>query len=149
VKQNGRSFPLATTQAAHAADEVLTGLQKVSLSGQGLFVGPGDLRRASYCDTYLYHLMPQLRPATYFLEMNPGSTNAPDSRLARDVESADWLVLNRAWDLINEPNRSSEFGPDAPNEVVRTKFDFWSEYGPYLIFRNKRLRNFVVPPPTR
>ena len=149
VRQNGRSFPLATTQAALAAEEMLAEIQKISRPGQRLFVGPGDLRRTSYCDTFVYHLMPQLRPATYFLEMNPGSTNAPDSRLARDVESADWLVLNRAWDLINEPNQSSEFGPDTPNDVVRTKFDLWSEHGPYLIFRNKRLRNFVVPPPAR
>ena len=93
-------------------------------------------------------MLPQLRPASYFLEMNPGSANAPGSRLARDVASADWLVLNRAWDLIFEPNRSSEFGPDEPNKVVRAEFDFWAEYGPYLVFRNKRLRNLIEQRPS-
>jgi hypothetical protein len=88
-------------------------------------------------------MLPQLRPATYYLEMNPGSTNAPGSRLASDVETADWLVLDRSWDYINEPNRSSEFGSDQPNQIVRTRFDLWAEYGPYLILRNRRLRNFV------
>jgi hypothetical protein len=143
VKQNGRSFPLATAQAARAAELMLSELQRVSATGQLLFVGPGDLRRTVYGDTWIYYMLPQLRPATYFLEMNPGSANAPGSRLARDVASADWLVLNRAWDLIVEPNRSSEFGPDEPNKVVREGFDLWREYGPYLILRNKRLRNLV------
>jgi hypothetical protein len=147
VKQNGRSFPLGTEQSAHAADLVLTELQKVSAADQLLFVGPGDLRRTLYCDTWIYHMLPQLRPATYFLEMDAGSANAPGSRLARDVASADWLVLNRAWDLIVEPNGSSEFGPDEPNKVVRADFDFWAGYGPYLVFRNKRLRNMVEQRP--
>jgi hypothetical protein len=148
VKQNGRSFPLGTEQAARAADLMLSELEKVSAAGQLLFVGPGDLRRTVYGDTWIYHMLPQLRPASYFLEMNPGSANAPGSRLTRDVASADWLVLNRAWDLIVEPNRSSEFGPDEPNKVVRTEFDFWAEYGPYLVFRNKRLRNLIEQRPS-
>ncbi|HEV2045818.1 MAG TPA: hypothetical protein VGQ95_04395 [Chthoniobacterales bacterium] len=147
VKQNGRSFPLGTEQAARAADLMLSELQRVSSVGELLFVGPGDLRRTVYGDTWIYYMLPQLRPASYFLEMNPGSANAPGSRLARDVASADWLVLNRAWDLIFEPNRSSEFGPDEPNKVVRAEFDFWAEYGPYLIFRNKRLRNLLQQRP--
>jgi len=96
-----------------------------------------------YCDTWIYHMLPQLHPATYFLQMNPGSANAPGSRLARDVAGADWLFLNRAWDFIVEPNRSGEFGPDEPNKIVRADFDLWRAYGPYLILRNKRLRNLV------
>jgi hypothetical protein len=143
VKLNGRSFPLGRTQVAEPTDQMLRELQRVSTPGQLLLVGPGDLRRTVGCDTYIYHMLPQLRPATYYLEMNPGSTNAPGSRLARDVETADWLVLDRSWDYINEPNRSSEFGSDQPNQIVRTRFDLWAEYGPYLILRNRRLRNFV------
>jgi hypothetical protein len=143
IKQNGRSFPLAKTNLPEAADQALSELQSASTPGQTLFVGPADLRRTLYCDTWIYHLFPQLRPATYFLEMDSGSANAPGSRLARDVASADWLVLNRAWDFIVEPNRSSEFGPDEPNNIVRTDFDLRKAYGPYLLLRNKRLRNLI------
>ena len=146
IQQNGRAFPVATTQAPEAAQAALSELERVSSPDQRLFVGPADLRRTVYCDTWIYHLFPQLTPASYFLEMNPGSANAPGSRLARDVASADWLILNRAWDDIFEPNRSSEYGPDEPNNVVRTDFDLWAKYRPYLIFRNQRLRNLVVPP---
>jgi hypothetical protein len=143
IKQNGRSFPLAKTSLPQAAEQALSELQRASLPGQILFVGPADLRRTLYCDTWIYHLFPQLRPATYFLEMDPGSANAPGSRLGRDVASADWLVLNHAWDFLAEPNRSSEFGPDEPNQIVRTNFDLWRAYGPYLLLRNKRLRNMI------
>jgi len=145
VKQNGRSFPLGRMQTAEATSQMLREVERASTPGQLLLVGPGDLRRTVGCDTYIYHMLPQLRPATYYLEMNPGSTNAPGSRLAGDVERADWLVLDRGWDSINEPNQSSEFGSDAPNKVVQAKFDLWAEYGPYMILRNRRLRNFVQP----
>jgi len=147
VKHNGRSFPLGFISDAVAAEKSLTELERVSSPGQRLFVGPRDLRRTTYCDTYVYHLLPQLQPATYFLQMNPGSNNGPDSRLARDIASADWLLLNRRWDFINEPNKSSQFDSDALNEIVRRNFDFWFETGSYQLFRSKMLANAVVPPP--
>ena len=143
IKENNRSFPVAKNQLPQAADQVVAELQRVSVAGQFLFVGPADLRRTRYCDTWLYHLFPQLPPASYFLQMDAGAANAPGSRLAGDVARADWLVLNRAWDLLYEPNRSAEFGPDEPNRVVRAEFDVWREYGPYILLRNKRLRNSV------
>jgi hypothetical protein len=54
------------------------------------------------------------------------------------VESADWLVLNRRWDLWKEPNRSGEFGPDTPNEVVRQHFRLLGEFGSFLLFQKKQ-----------
>src|SRR5436853_2801798 len=99
---NNRAFPFGFSYAAQDAEKLLIELERVSLRGQRLFVGPGDLRLNNYCDTYIYHLEPQLVPATYFLEMNPGSANAPGSRLASDIATADWIVLNRRYDFINE-----------------------------------------------
>jgi hypothetical protein len=145
ITQNGRSFPLGKNRVPQAADRILAELQRASGAGQFLFVGPGDLRRTLYCDTWIYHLFPQLPPASYFLYMDAGSANAPGSRLAHDIARADWLVLNRTWDLI--PDASSEFGPDEPNRVVRADFDLWRESGPYLLLRNKRLRNLVEQQP--
>ena len=143
IEQNGRSFPIAKNQLPQAADRIVAELQRVSVAGQFLFVGPADLRRTRYCDTWIYHLFPQLPPASYFLQMDAGAANAPGSRLARDVARADWAILNRAWDVLYEPNPSAEFGPDEPNRVVRSEFDLWKESGPYLLLRNKRLRNLV------
>jgi hypothetical protein len=145
IEQNGRSFPIAKNQLPQAANQIVSELQRVSMAGQFLLIGPADLRRTRYCDTWIYHLFPQLRPASYFLQMDAGAANAPGSRLASDVARADWLILNRAWDILYEPNRSAEFGPDEPNQVVRSEFDLWKESGPYLLLRNKRLRNLVEP----
>jgi hypothetical protein len=140
IRQHGRSFSFRTEEEARTTEIMLTELDKLSSPGQRLFVGPGDLRRTNFGDTYIYYLMPQLRPATYFLEMNPFSANALDSRLASDIKSADWLVLNRAWDYWHEANDSRQPGSDAPNVVVREEFEMIGEYGLYLLYRNKRLQ---------
>jgi hypothetical protein len=137
LEQNGRSFPFES-RVVRAIGRMLDKLDKLSTPGERLFVGPTDLRRTNYCDTYFYHLMPKLQPATYFLEMNPLSANRPGSRLAADVASADWLLLDRWLDKWNEQNCSREFGSDAPNEVVRENFVFVGQYGPFGLFRRKR-----------
>ena len=137
VEHGGRSFPASSVETVRAANALLTDLDRISTPGQRLFIGPGDLRRTNYNDTYLYHLLPRLRPATYFLEMNPLSANRPGSRLARDIESADWLILDRRWDTWYEQNRSREFGSDAPNAVVRERFVLQGEYQSFLLFRKK------------
>jgi len=147
IRNGDRSFPLGRTAVADFAQRLVTDLVRLSAPGQKLLLGPGDLRRTVGADTFFYHLLPALEPATYYLEMNPGSTNAPGSRLAADVAGADWLILDRSWDYINEPNQSSEFGSDVPNQIVREKFDFWAEYGPYLLMRSQRLRNSLQLPP--
>jgi hypothetical protein len=147
VENGGRLFPMRDASVARSTSNMLDELSRISSPHQRVLVGPGDLRRTVGADTFLYHLLPSLEPATYYLEMNPGSTNAPGSRLSGDVASADWLVLDRGWDLINEPNESSAYGSAEPNEVVRQKFDFWAEYGPYVLMRNKRLRNLLQPLP--
>jgi hypothetical protein len=137
LQRNGRAFPFPDKALAMSAGKLLDELQTLSSPGQRLFVGPADLRRTNSCDTFIYHLLPQLEPASYFLEMNPLSANRPQSRLAADVASADWLVLNRQWDSWQEPNRSAEFGSDAANAVVRNRFERLDEFGPYLLYRKR------------
>jgi hypothetical protein len=137
VHQEGRSFPFRSQDVALSCVRLFEKLETLSKPGERLFVGPGDLRRTNYSDTFIYHLFPKLRPATYFLEMNPFSANRPGSRLATDVASADWLVLNRAWDNWQEANRSVENGEDTANNVVRTQFTPVGEYGTYLLFQRK------------
>jgi len=116
---------------------VLLFVEKNSQPGERLFVGTGDLRRTFANDTFVYHLLPWLTPATYFIEMNPLSANRPGSRLAADVASADWLVLNRAWDNSREPNLSTQNGSDEPNAVVREYFELQKQIGPLLVYRRK------------
>jgi hypothetical protein len=140
VKINSRSFPLGAADRTRSANEIGAALTEAAAPGQKLFVGPADLRRTNYNNTFFYHLLPQLVPATYFLEMNPLSANRPDSRLAADVQSADWLLLDRTLDNWNEPNRSVEFGSDVPSVIVRDQFELVKEAGNYLLFRNRRVQ---------
>jgi hypothetical protein len=69
--------------------------------------------------------------------MNPFSANGPGSRLAGELEQADWIVLNRAWDDWPEQNRSRENGSDEPLRVVRNNFVLVEEYGPFELFCRK------------
>lgn len=137
VGRGGRSFPFNSFKVASTVSMVLKDLDALSQPGERLFVGPADLRRTNYNDTYLYHLIPKLTPATYFLEMNPLSANRPGSRLASDVESADWLVLNRFWDPWGEPNRSMDYASNAPNAVVQRDFVRRAEFNTFAIWQRK------------
>ena len=137
VLRDGRSFPFKKKEAAATVALMLSQLDALSRPGERLFVGPADLRRTNFNDTFLYHLIPKLTPATYFLEMNPLSANRPGSRLVADLQSADWLVLDRAWDFCDEPNRSIEYASNEPNAVVRKEFDVCQEFGPLVLLRRK------------
>jgi len=137
VGRGSRLFPFNSFKVASTVSMVLKDLDALSAPGERLFVGPADLRRTNYNDTYLYHLMPKLTPATYFLEMNPLSANRPGSRLASDVESADWLVLNRFWDPWSEPNHSMDYASNAPNAVVKRDFVVRGEFGTFKIWQRK------------
>lgn len=140
LEKGNRAFPFNSMGPVRATGKIFERIDTLALPGDRLFVGPADLRRTNYNDTFLYHMLPQLRPATYFLEMNPGSANRPNSRLASDIRTADWLILNRLYDTWIEPNSSSTNGPDAPNAVVRTEFTLCDEFGAYLLFRRKSPR---------
>lgn len=122
VTRGERSFYLGDERPWLASLEVVDALDRLATPGDRLFVGPMDLRQTAYSDVFFYHLFPELVPATYFIEMDPGLANGVTSRLAADVESADWLILTRFWSGWIEPNDSIVFGSDAPNLVVEEKF---------------------------
>ncbi len=84
-----------------------------SKPGQRLFVGPVNLRKTPYSDAYLYYMLPDLVPATYFIEMDPGMANANGSRMPQDLASADIVILSAIWDDWTEPNDSRKVGSDA------------------------------------
>ena len=139
VDHRGRSFPVSSPPAALDLNAMLNQLDRMATPGQRLFVGPADLRRTNYNDTFIYYLMPQLHPATYFLEMNPLSANRPHSRLAADVATADWLILDHRWDVWKEPNESVKYGSDAPTQVVINQFQMCGQFGNYDLFRRRSI----------
>lgn len=132
VTYEGRTFYLGAAEIAPVAQRMLEEIGPQMAPGERLFVGTADLRKTPYSDAYLYFLLPSQTPGTYYIEMDPGVANAEDSGLAEEVASSDWLILSRVWDAWDEPNDSREFGPDEPNEVVRTQFCAVGDYEPYF-----------------
>jgi hypothetical protein len=128
VERNGREFYLGDHRPWLASVEVVRDLDQWIEPGQRLFVGPVDLRQTAYSDAFFYYLFPELDPATYFIEMDPGLANREGSRLADDVASADWLILTRFWSQWIEPNDSIVFGSDVPNQIVERHFCLRGSY---------------------
>ena len=122
VSRHGRRFYLGDFGPYLASRDVISDLDKLSKPGERLLVGPSDLRRTWYSDAFFYYLFPELTPATYFIEMDPGLANAPGSRLASEVASSDWVILTGFWDGWREPNSSMDFGSDEPNQVLHHNF---------------------------
>jgi len=137
LTRHGRSFPLSSMYKAVTLSKMLDRSDPLASPGERVFVGPADLRRTNENETFIYHLMPQLRPATYFLEMNPRSANRPNSRLGQDIASADWLVLSHRFDEWNEPNKSAELGSDQPMRIVQDQFELYGQYGGRDLYRRR------------
>jgi hypothetical protein len=93
-------------------------------------------------DAFLYHLLlPKLRPGTYHLELNPGSANRPGSRLAREIREGDWVVVNRHWSRVREPNEGWKPGDPAIDIAFRERFRMVYESPLYRVFlREDRTR---------
>jgi hypothetical protein len=133
-----RSFPRPNLVAQ--SQQIADYLEAHSKPGERLFVGTGDMRFTVYNDNFFYYLLPWLTPATYYLEFNPLSANRPGSRLASDIATADWVIVNRIWDEPTEKNQSRIPGSDAPNAVIRTQFEAQIIVDPLAIFRRRQPR---------
>jgi hypothetical protein len=128
IHNDGRTFYYGKADRARAAQMVLDAADRISKPGQRLFVGPGDLRKTPYSDAYLYYMLPDLKPATYYIEMDPGMANAAHSGLDKQLESADIAILSKIWDNWSEPNDSRNFGSDAPVQVLNRDFCLVGNY---------------------
>jgi hypothetical protein len=129
MRHGDRSFLYGRPDAVEAVNRLLPEVDELTEPGDRLFVGPGDLRKTPYSEAFLYYLLPDLVPATRYIEMDPGVANAPDSGLAGEVAGADVVILSTIRDDWTEPNGSRDFGPDEPNRVVARDFCLAGEYG--------------------
>jgi hypothetical protein len=136
VMRNGdRVFYYGRPDAVTAVNEMLPVVERVSKPGDTLFVGTGDLRKTPYSEAFLYYLLPELDPATRYIEMDPGVANAEDSGMADELEHADVVILSSIRDDWNEPNDSADFGPDEPNQVIKREFCLVQSFGTGLFGR--------------
>ncbi|MEN3272114.1 MAG: hypothetical protein V7636_875 [Actinomycetota bacterium] len=135
MRNGDRVFYYGRPDAVTAVNALLPVVRRVSKPGDTLFVGTGDLRKTPYSEAFLYYLLPELDPATRYIEMDPGVANATDSGLADEVRHADVLILSSIRDDWNEPNDSRLFGPDEPNQIVKRDFCLVQSFGTGLYGR--------------
>jgi len=145
IKNDGRDFYAGRRSVQVQLTQILKLADKISKPGQRLFVGTGDLRKTPYSDAFIYFLLPHLTPATYYIEMDPGLANAPGSRLATDVASANIVILSRVWDVWNEPNDSRVFGSEKPNDVLKKSFCTIKNDPLYVLLQRCAHGNAPVP----
>ena len=119
VINEGRSVPVASASDQKDLTAILKEVDARSRPGQRVFVGPLNLRTANYNDTFIYFLLPQLVPGSYYLEMNPGVANAQGSQLTVDLGQDNMLILTSTYDKWPDLDWSTRFGPVAPARLVR------------------------------
>jgi hypothetical protein len=135
LSHQGRTLPVLNEMYRDEVTEIFSALDQASTAGKSIFIGPVDLRRTNYSETWLYHLLPNLVPASYHLEMNPGLANRDGGRLAEDLAQSDWLLLSNRFDGWNEPNDSVLPGASEPTAVVAEKFCLYAETQTYQLLR--------------
>ena len=132
ISNGGRSFIYATPDAPLIA-QLIGWVHHHTRPGQTLFVGPGDLSRTVYSDNSIAVLLPSLRDAMHFPDMNPTVAQQHGAQVALDVTAADVLILDRQLDQWIERNSSEVAGSDLANLVVQREFCPTAQFGLYEI----------------
>ena len=131
VHRHGRSFPVEGHFSA-TVNEILLAIDRHSEPGDTIVVGPDDLRRTFYNLTYLYHLVPDLEPGTFYLTMDAGAQREGSS-LPDEVAAADVVVLGTGADWrLSSPN--SERGSDDAGEVLKQNFCLRERVPPLRVY---------------
>jgi hypothetical protein len=145
IHYEGRTFYYGRADVQEALRGLLPDIDRVSRPGDRLLVGPSDFRKTPYSEAFIYYLFPELRPGTYYIEMDPGVANRTGSRLAGDVARSDVIVLSSVWDDWDEPNDSRKIGSDEPNRVLERQFCQVGEYGGLFQLYTRRAEGSSCP----
>ena len=138
VEREDHRFWFGDFYVAEALNEMIPDLDARSAPGDRLIVGPADLSRTIYSDVSVYFLFPELEPATYYIEMDPGLADAEGSGLADDIATADFLVLTNIWTGWNEPNASDLHLSQEANQAVADNFCLAERYVDNLVLLYER-----------
>lgn len=138
VERDDHRFWFGDFFVAEALNEMIPELEAVSEPGDRLIVGPADLSRTVYSDVSVYFLFPELEPATYYIEMDPGLADVAGSGLAEEIAEADFLVLTNIWTGWNEPNASDEHQSQEHNQAVADHHCLIGRWGDNLVLLFRR-----------
>ena len=137
VSFHGRDFRMATPQIAHNVLAAVETANRVAPPGGSLLVAPSDMRRTDANDPFIYYLLPRLRPAAFFIELDPPDSK-PGSGLAAAVLRANVLILDSHFNGLVANNGTKVFGSDVPNEIVKRDFCLRGRYGTFQVLTRCR-----------
>ena len=138
IVRGDHRFWVGDPAVAAGINAMIPRLESLAKPGDRLFVGPGDLSRTVYADTYVYWLFSELEPATYYIEMDPGLADLAGSGMAADIASADFVVLTNTWGGWTEPNASGIRQSPEHNQAVADNFCLVESYETNLVLLFQR-----------
>ncbi|MEI2637883.1 MAG: hypothetical protein V9F03_02615 [Microthrixaceae bacterium] len=138
VERDGRVFYLGDPTTARDAQRITDELGDMLKEGQTLIVGPRDMSRTNYSDSFFYYLFPDLESGTRYIEMDPGLADTDESGLSEELAKADWLVLSDVWAGWTEPNESAVSRSQKPNRVIDKHFCTVAEAGLFTLMKRCR-----------
>lgn len=131
VTNRGRSFRLSSPEQAQEVQATIAALNRLARPGQSLFIGPQDLRTAGTNDVFLYFLLPQLKPASYFTDVDVHTINRPSNGFVHELSHADFLIL----EATPPPTPTTELGPPTANQIVAADFCVRAENGGLRLYQ--------------
>jgi hypothetical protein len=96
--------------------------------GGRIFIGAVNMRVQNYSPMYLYFLLPEYRPAGYYLEF-PGDFEDVGSAISHDIVHADALLLSDTPELQRGMFRGRPDGSSEANDAVARYFCPVGRYG--------------------
>ena len=137
VTHRGRVLPVRSPDDELEISSAMRLVEAASAPGDRVFIAPADLSAAFMNETALYFLLPQLVPAGYYLEMNPGSANRAGSRLASDIATAKVVLLSDRFSEETEGRAAPGAGAEEAIRVLRERFVPFATAGRFLVLRNR------------
>jgi hypothetical protein len=133
VANEGRWLPVFADKVK-PLQAIIDELELRSAPGDRLFVGPRDLSRTNYNDSFMLFLFPKLKPGNYYIEVASGVANRPGGRTSADLSRSRFALLDSAYDRWREKNSSSIPGSTEPLVVLDREFCLIMERPPYQLY---------------
>ena len=116
-----KSLPLTGATALQQTRSLIAATNQNVRPGGRIFVGAVDMSVLNYSPMYLYFLLPEYRPAGYYLEL-PGGFDGVGKALSKDIRGADALLLSDTPKLQQSLYRSGSRGSSEANDAVAIYF---------------------------
>lgn len=133
LKHLDKSLPMHEATAIQDTNDIIAATNQRVRPGSRIFVGAVDMSVLNYSPVYLYFLLPEYRPAGYYLDLF-GGYDAVGKKLSKDIQKADALLLSDMPMLQHSLYRNVPRQPSYANDAVARYFCAVGRYGDILLY---------------